>query len=160
MKIIGIDPGLAGTGIGVVQGDGRTISGYSFGSIATRASDPDAARLHHIYCKTKAFLIDQSPDLVVLEDIYSLEKYPGSGIMLGKVSGVLMLAAFEAATPIREVAVRELKKVVCGNGAADKHQVERAVRHHLNHGEPIRPFHAADALGLALTGFYRYGTTL
>ena len=157
MKIVGIDPGMAGTGIGVVQGSKKTISGYSFGSIATASSDPDPVRLHQIYSKAKAFLIDQSPDLVVIEDIYSLEKYPGSGIMLGKVSGVLLLAAFEAGARVREVAVREVKMVVCGNGGADKNQVERAVRHHLNHGEPIRPFHASDALGLALTGFYRYG---
>ena len=160
MKVVGIDPGLAGTGIGVINGDGRNISGYSFGSIATQASDPDTVRLHHIYSQAKDFLIEQSPDLVVLEDIYSLEKYPGSGIMLGKVSGVLLLAAFEARARVREVAVREVKMVVCGNGGADKTQVERAVRHQLNHGEPIRPFHASDALGLALTGFYRYGKDL
>ncbi len=160
MKIVGIDPGLAGTGIGVVQGDGKKIAGYSFGSISTLASESDPVRLHQIYSKTKDFLIEQSPDLVVIEDIYSLEKYPGSGIMLGKVSGVLLLAAFKAGAQVREVAVREVKMVVCGNGGADKNQVERAVRHHLNHGEPIRPFHASDALGLALTGFYRYGTML
>jgi crossover junction endodeoxyribonuclease RuvC len=158
MKIVGIDPGLAGTGIGVIEGDGRAITGYSFGSISTRASEPDPVRLHHIYSKTKAFLLDQSPDLVVLEDIYSLEKYPGSGIMLGKVSGVLLLAAFKAGAQVREVAVREVKMVICGNGGADKNQVERSVRQHLNHDKPIRPFHASDALGLALTGFYRYGT--
>ena len=160
MKIVGIDPGLAGTGIGVIQGTGKQITGYSFGSIETIAKSTDAARLHQIYSQAKTFLLDQAPDLVVLEDIYSLEKYPGSGIMLGKVSGVLLLAAFESNAQIREVAVREVKMVVCGNGGADKYQVEKAVRHHLNHHDPIRPFHASDALGLALTGFYRYGSDL
>ena len=77
--------------------------------------------------------------------------------MLGKVSGVLILAAFKAGVQIREVAVREVKKVISGNGSADKCQVERAVRHLLNHHEPIRPFHASDALGMALTGLFRYG---
>lgn len=157
IKIVGIDPGLAGTGIGVVQGNGQQISGYSFGSIATSPQDSDMVRLDHIYSRTKAFLVDQAPDLVVIEDIYSLEKYPGSGIMLGKVSGVLLLAAFKAGADVREVSVREVKKVVSGNGSADKEQVERSVRSLLGHGEPIRPFHASDALGLALTGFYRYG---
>ncbi|WDP88957.1 MAG: crossover junction endodeoxyribonuclease RuvC [Desulfobacter sp.] len=157
MKVIGIDPGLAGTGIGLVLGNGREIAGYSFGSIATDAKDPTPARLHKIYTKTKEFLKEQSPDLVVIEDIYSLEKYPGSGIMLGKVSGILLLAAFEAGAQVREVSVREVKKVVSGSGSADKHQVERSVRHLVNHHEPIRPFHASDALGLALTGLYRYG---
>ncbi len=157
MKIIGIDPGLAGTGIGVIQGQGMDIQEYSFGSISTDAKDPLPARLNIIYTKVNAFLEQQRPDLVVIEDIYSLEKYPGSGIMLGKVTGVLLLAAFNAGATIKEVAVREVKKIISGNGSADKYQVERSVRHLLNHDEPIRPFHASDALGLALIGLYRYG---
>lgn len=156
-KIVGIDPGLAGTGIGVVQGHHLDIQSYSFGSIATRTTDSTPVRLHHIYNQTKVFLAEQQPDLVVIEDIYSLEKYPGSGIMLGKVSGVLLLAAFKAGATVREVSVREVKKIVTGNGSADKHQVERSVRHLLGHDGPIRPFHASDALGLAITGLYRYG---
>ncbi len=157
IKVVGIDPGLAGTGIGVVYGDGKNIDGYSFGSISTHTKDPIPFRLNTIYSKSLEFLRDQKPDMVVLEDIYSLEKYPGSGIMLGKVSGVLLLAAFKAGAEVKEVSVREVKKIICGNGGADKIQVERSVRHLLAHNQPIRPFHAADALGLALTGFYRYG---
>ena len=157
MKIVGIDPGLAGTGIGVILGQGANILEYSFGSISTSPEASHPARLDVIYTKTNAFLAQQRPDLVVIEDIYSLEKYPGSGIMLGKVSGVLLLAAFKAGAEIREVAVREVKKVITGNGRADKYQVERSVRNLLDHQDPIRPFHASDALGLALTGLYRYG---
>jgi crossover junction endodeoxyribonuclease RuvC len=93
---------------------------------------------------------------VVIEDIYSLEKYPGSGIMLGKVSGVLLVAAYKAGLDVEEISVREAKKIVSGNGSADKFQMERAVRNVLAHAEPIRPFHASDALGLALTGYYRH----
>jgi crossover junction endodeoxyribonuclease RuvC len=57
---------------------------------------------------------------------------------------------------VEEISVKEAKKIVSGNGSADKFQMERAVRHLLKHGEPIRPFHASDALGLALTGYYRH----
>lgn len=155
IKVVGIDPGLAGTGIGVVQGDSRQIQGYSFGSVSTDAADPIHFRLNLIYTKVFDFLCAQKPDHVVIEDIYSLEKYPGSGIMLGKVSGVLLLAAYKAGLNVEEIAVREVKKIVSGSGSADKHQMERAVRHLLGHDEPIRPFHASDALGLALTGYYR-----
>ncbi len=157
MKIVGIDPGLAGTGIGVIEGQARQIESYSFGSISTQASEAIPERLGYIYRKAESFLLEQQPDLVIIEDIYSLEKYPGSGIMLGKVSGVLILAAFKAGVKIHEVSVREVKKVISGNGGADKYQVERAVRHLLHHHGPIRPFHASDALGLALTGLFRYG---
>ncbi|NOX34294.1 MAG: crossover junction endodeoxyribonuclease RuvC [Deltaproteobacteria bacterium] len=156
IKVVGIDPGLAGTGIGVIEGNRESIIGYSFGSISTCAKDPIHFRLHTIYSRTLDFLCEQQPDRVVIEDIYSLEKYPGSGIMLGKVSGVLLVAAFKAGLDVEEIPVREVKKIVSGNGSADKYQVERSVRHLLKHGEPIRPFHASDALGLALTGYYRY----
>jgi crossover junction endodeoxyribonuclease RuvC len=92
IKVVGIDPGLAGTGIGVIQGNAKEIFGYSFGSISTSSKDPIQFRLHTIYSKILEFLTQQQPDVVVIEDIYSLEKYPGSGIMLGKVSGALLVA--------------------------------------------------------------------
>jgi len=156
IKVVGIDPGLAGTGIGVIGGNKKEIIEYSFGSITTDAKDPIHFRLHTIYSKTLDFLCEQQPDYMVIEDIYSLEKHPGSGIMLGKVSGVLLVAAYKAGLDVEEIPVREVKKIISGNGSADKHQMERAVRNLLKHEGSIRPFHASDALGLALTGYYRY----
>ena len=155
IKVVGIDPGLAGTGIGVVEGNTQDILGYSFGSIATSSKDPVNLRLHTIYSKVLDFLSEQKPDHVVIEDIYSLEKHPGSGIMLGKVSGVILVATYKAGLNVEEIPVRQVKKIICGNGSADKYQVERSVRNLLKHGKSIRPFHASDALGLALTGYYR-----
>lgn len=157
IKVVGIDPGLAGTGIGLLQGDGRRVTSYSFGSIKTDKNDTICVRLDHIYSKVLAFLCEQTPDLVVLEDIFSLQKYPNSGITLGKVTGVLLLAAYKSGASVEELAVREAKKLVSGTGSADKYQVERAVRNYLDHPEPIKPFHASDALALAIAGFYRYG---
>jgi crossover junction endodeoxyribonuclease RuvC len=156
IKVVGIDPGLAGTGVGVIEGDRQKILGYSFGSIATDTKDHVNFRLNVIYSKILDFLCEQKPDYVVIEDIYSLEKYPGSGIMLGKVSGVILLATYKAGLNVEEIPVRQVKKIISGNGGADKHQVERSVRNLLKHEKPIRPFHASDALGLALTGYYRY----
>ncbi len=160
IKVVGIDPGLAGTGIGVVQGEKGKIAGYSFGSIETDKKEPTHLRLNTIYTKVLEFLKSENPDLVVIEDIYSFEKYPKSGIMLGKVVGVLLIACCRAGVKIKEVSVREVKKVVSGNGNADKYQVEEATRNLLNHGQAIRPFHASDALALALTGFFRYESCL
>ncbi len=156
IKIAGIDPGLAGTGVGIIRGEGGTVDGYSFGSIQTEKSDPIQYRLNTIFSKVYDFLLDEKPDLVIIEDIYSLEKYPGSGIMLGKVSGVILVAAFRSGVRIAQVSVREAKQVVSGNGNADKYQVERSVRDILGHVDAIRPYHASDALALALTGFFRY----
>ncbi len=154
--IIGIDPGLAGTGIGIVSGHKMKVSGYSFGDIKTCKKQTVSYRLDYIYSKLMTLLRDQAFDLMVIEDIFSLEKYPKSGILLGKVAGVIMLAGEHAGIPVVEVPVRESKKVLSGNGNADKSQLEKAVRRHLSHPEPIRPFHAADALALALIGLFRY----
>ncbi len=160
VKIAGIDPGLAGTGVGVIHGDGLNIAGYSFGSIKTEKKDPIGLRLNIIYSKITEFLKDQAPDLVVIEDIFSLSKYPGSGISLARVSGVLLLASFKVGINVEEITVREAKKIVSGSGSADKYQVEESVRAILGHDKPIRPFHASDALALALCGYYRYGRQL
>ncbi len=154
--IVGIDPGLAGTGIGIISGERMTIDSYSFGAIETKKTDSVSIRLDLIYSRLLKLLKEQTFDLMVVEDIFSLEKYPKSGILLGKVAGVVMLAGAHAGIPVIEIPVRESKKVLSGNGNADKVQLEQAVRRHLKHSEPIRPYHAADALALALIGLFRY----
>lgn len=155
-KIIGIDPGLAATGIGIIRGYGLQVEGYAFGSITTEASQSTAHRLHDIFSKLQQVIQKESPDIMIVEDIFSLGRYPKSGITLGKVTGVVLLCASQAAIPVVEVPVREIKQVLTGNGNASKEQLETAVRHALNRQTPIRPFHASDALAIALIGLYRY----
>ncbi len=156
VKIIGIDPGLAATGIGIVSGLGPEIDSYSLGCIHTTKSFSLAARLDKIFSKLFQLLKNENPDLMVIEDVYSLSRYPKSGILLGQVVGVIQLAGFHAAIPSIEVPVREAKQILTGNGNASKAQFERAVRHRLNHKTRIKPVHASDATGLALIGLYRY----
>jgi crossover junction endodeoxyribonuclease RuvC len=155
MKIMGIDPGLAATGIGLVQGRGFNINGCSYGSITTASDLPHGQRLARIYDRITQVMKDESPQMVVIEDVFSLEKYPQSGILLGKVCGVILLAGHQAGLPMLEIPVREAKQVLTGNGNADKQQMEAAVRERLKLRDPIRPFHASDALGLALIGLWR-----
>ncbi|MCK5417264.1 MAG: crossover junction endodeoxyribonuclease RuvC [Desulfobacterales bacterium] len=156
VKIIGIDPGLAATGIGIVRGLGSRIDSYSFGSIDTSKNTSLPSRLDKIFSKLLQLLKSEKPDMMVIEDVYSLNRYPKSGIVLGQVTGVIQLAGFHAAVPSTEVSVREAKQILTGNGNADKKQLEKAVRHRLNHNLPIKPVHASDAMGLALIGLYRY----
>lgn len=155
-KLIGIDPGLAATGIGVVTGSGLNVADYAYGVVQTDAIESIPRRLEKIYSRIHTFINDEKPDLVVVEDVFSLEKYPKSGILLGKVSGVILLAAEQAAVRVKEIPVREAKQVLTGNGNADKTQLEKAVRQTLGCPEPIRPYHASDALGLAIIGLFRY----
>ncbi|MDY0163744.1 crossover junction endodeoxyribonuclease RuvC [Desulfobotulus sp.] len=156
VSIVGLDPGLARTGIGIVRGQGGEVTGYAFGCIETSREMSLAKRLEKIYIQTLNLLKEEKPDLMVVEDVFSLQKYPRSGILLGKVTGAVLVAGCQAAVPVREVAVREAKKVLTGSGAASKQQLERAVRHVLAHPDPIRPDHASDALALALIGLYRF----
>jgi len=156
VKIIGIDPGLAATGVGIVRGLGPRIDSYSFGSIHTSKNTSLPGRLDKIFSKLLQLLKSENPDLMVIEDVYSLNRYPKSGLLLGQVTGVIQLAGFHAAVPSVEVPVREAKQILTGNGNADKKQLEKAVRHRLNHKLPIKPVHASDAMGLALIGLYRY----
>jgi crossover junction endodeoxyribonuclease RuvC len=156
VKVIGIDPGLADTGIGIIRGSGLKVKGYAYGSISTCKDEPVACRLEQIYMKICRVLADEKPDLMVIEDVFSLEKYPKSGIVLGKVCGVILLAGTQSGVPLTEVPVRQAKQILTGNGKATKQQLERAVRSTLCASTPIRPFHASDALGLALIGLFRH----
>ena len=155
MKVLGIDPGLAATGVGLVWGEGMRPQGYSYGCIQTRSNEETGDRLERIYSRLCQLIDTERPDLIVIEDIFSLNVYPHSGITLGKVSGVILLAGRQAKVPMVEVAVREAKQVLTGNGNAGKKQLELSVRRLIGATEPVRPTHAADALGLALIGLYR-----
>lgn len=156
ITVIGIDPGLAATGVGIIRGNGLSVCGYSFGSINTSKSISLPDRLDQIFSKLLHLLHKENPDLMVIEDAFSLKTYPKSGITLGKVTGVILLAGFQSGVKSIEIPVREAKQVLTGNGNASKGQLEKAVRHQLQLDTPIKPSHASDALGLALIGLYRY----
>ncbi|MEA3415262.1 MAG: crossover junction endodeoxyribonuclease RuvC [Thermodesulfobacteriota bacterium] len=140
----------------MVRGTKLKIEGYSYGSINTSKKNSLPNRLDQIFSKLLTILKHENPDLMVVEDIFSLQKYPNSGITLGKVTGVILLAGYQVDVAVTEVPVREAKQVLTGNGNASKMQLERAVRHFLNLTTPIKPYHASDAIGLALIGLFRY----
>jgi crossover junction endodeoxyribonuclease RuvC len=156
IKVIGIDPGLSATGVGIVRGTGLKVKGFSFGSIHTSKKLPLPGRLDKIFSNLLTVLKDERPDLMIVEDIFSMVKFPKAGITLGKVTGVVLLAGCQVGVPVAEVPVREAKQVLTGNGNASKMQLEKAVRRLLNLTDPIKPYHASDAMGLALVGLFRH----
>ncbi len=155
LKVIGIDPGLANTGYGVVQGVGSRIQDYTFGTIRTSKAEAVPNRLDRIFSELFSILENEAPDLMVIEDIFSLGRYPKSSISLGKVCGVILLAGSRCGVPTVELPAREFKRILTGNGGATKAQTEKAVRHLLKRQKAISPSHASDALGLALVGLLR-----
>jgi crossover junction endodeoxyribonuclease RuvC len=156
ITVIGIDPGLSATGVGIVRGAGLNVDGFSFGSIQTSKNLPLPSRLNQIFSNLVGVLKDEKPDLMVVEDVFSIEKFPNAGITLGKVTGVVLLAGCRLEIPVVEISVRESKQILTGNGNATKAQLEMAVRSLLNLTAPIRPYHASDAIGLALVGLFRH----
>jgi crossover junction endodeoxyribonuclease RuvC len=154
--VLGIDPGLADTGVALISGDGQRVARYAYGTIHTDKDRPLGDRLERIYRHLEETLREAAPDLMVVEDVFSLKRYPKSGILLGNVTGVILLAGRHQGVPTVQLPVREAKQILTGNGNASKAQLELAVRHTLNCGAPIRPTHAADALGLALIGLHRF----
>jgi crossover junction endodeoxyribonuclease RuvC len=156
IRVMGVDPGLAATGIGMVSGHGSRVTGFAYGDIRTEPRDSVPERLNRIYDRMTEILQTERPHRMVVEAVFFLPRYPASGLTLGKVVGVILLAAARAEVSVFEVPVREAKKVLTGNGAAGKHQLEQAVRRTLNLSAPIQPFHASDALALALIGLYRH----
>jgi len=157
LTVIGIDPGLAATGFGIVCGRGMAVERFRYGMVRTPAATALPERLDQIFSALHRILQQEQPDLMVVEDVFSLDRYPKSGITLGKVTGVILVAGCRFGIPVAEIPVREAKRVLTGNGNASKSQLERAVRRLLNVRDPIKPDHASDALGLAVIGLSRYG---
>lgn len=155
-KVVGIDPGIAATGIGVAEGSRGKVDAYAYGVVKTDKTSTVASRLEKIHAHLGQLFKDEKPDLIVVEDVFSARDFPQSGILLGKVCGVVLLAAQQARIEVKEIPVREAKQVLSGNGNASKAQLEKAVRRIVNCPDPIRPDHASDALGLALIGLFRY----
>lgn len=156
IKVLGIDPGLADTGVGIVAGEKSEIHHYSFGTIHTTRDQSLPCRLNHIFSSITSLFESETPDIMVVEEVFSLKAYPASGITLGQVTGVILLAGYRADVDVVSVPVREAKQVVTGSGKAGKKQMAEAVRRLLNHAAPIRPDHASDALALAIMGLFRY----
>jgi crossover junction endodeoxyribonuclease RuvC len=154
--IAGVDPGLAATGLGIIKYRNFKIEEYAFGCIRTSAKLDIGSRLEIIYNRLSDFLERYGPDIMVIEDAFSNDKYPKSAILLGNVIGVVLLAARLKGVSVERISVREAKKSLSGNGSAGKEQLEKSVRSFLKHEGRISPYHASDALALAIAGYNRY----
>ncbi|HWR58313.1 MAG TPA: crossover junction endodeoxyribonuclease RuvC [Thermodesulfovibrionales bacterium] len=152
--ILGIDPGLANTGFGAIRCGKNASSLLKCGHIRTSPGDRIPNRLFQIHSDVNHLLRTLKPDLVAIENVFSLVRYPKAGILLGGVLGVIYLSAFQNNVPLTEITTREVKNALVGSGAADKNQVRKTVKKLLNVRE-VRSFHASDALAVALTASYR-----
>ena len=154
MIILGIDPGLSATAFGAIRCDGRSPSIIKCGCIRTSPGMHISARLFQIHTDLNKLICSLHPDLLAVENAFSLVRYPRAGILLGGVLGIIYLSVFQNGISMIEITPREVKNSLAGYGAADKRQMKATIRTLLG-VSGIKSLHASDALAVALTAFYR-----
>lgn len=147
--VLGIDPGTANTGYGVVISRGSTLAALDGGVIETRAGVPLELRLVDIHARVRELLAEYQPAAVAVEDLY-FGRNTHSALAVGQARGVVLLCAGTAGIPCFSYTPQAVKQAVCGSGAAAKDQVQRMVGSLLGLPEPPAPDHAADALAVAI----------
>ena len=151
MKILGLDPGTATTGYGVIECDGQSQNLIAYGIIKTGKESLAHDRLCEIYDDALELFKRHKPDAVVIEKLYFATNAK-TAIAVGQARGVLLLAAAKSATHLVELTPLQVKQGLTGYGKAEKRQVQEMVRIVLRLEKVPKPDDAADALALALVG--------
>jgi len=149
MIIVGIDPGVARVGYGVLERTGRYPTPLTYGCIETKSSLSQPQRLREIYERISQVLDEYNPACVAIEQLF-FSRNTTSAMQVSEARGVLLLAAEERDILIAEYTPNQIKQAVTGSGRADKHQVQEMIRRLLRLQEIPRPDDAADGLAVAL----------
>ncbi len=149
MRILGLDPGTATTGYGIIDAADGRLTLVAYGVVSTPAGDPPAERLQSIFHQLRALLAEHRPDTAGVEQLF-FGRNITTAIAVGQARGVLLLALAEAGVAVSEYSPPKVKEAVTGYGKAEKAQVQLMVRHLLDLAETPRPDDAADALAVAI----------
>jgi crossover junction endodeoxyribonuclease RuvC len=149
MRVLGIDPGTASTGYGVVDVEGSRMRAVDHGVIATAASMPLEQRLAVILERLQRVLAAYQPDAVALEDLF-VGANPRTVLSVGHARGAVLAACGMAGVSAHGYPPAEVKAAVCGYGRAEKGQVQRMVSAMLSLDVSTLSDHATDALGVAI----------
>ena len=147
--VLGIDPGVANTGYGIVAHDRGRLVALDGGVIETHPGQDVGIRLAEIHRRAGELMDGYAPDAVAVEDLY-FGANANSAFAVGQARGVVILAAGQRRIPCRSYTPQQVKAAVCGSGRAAKDQVQRMVQTLLMLQELPRPDHAADALAVAI----------
>lgn len=149
MIVLGIDPGTANTGYGVVLRRSGRITALDGGVITTRPESPTQIRLAAIQRRVGELMDQHSVTVVSLEDIF-FGQNAGSAFAVGQARGAVMAAAGQRRLEVVSYTPQQIKHSVCGSGRAPKEQVARMVQMLLSLDTPAHPDHASDALAIAI----------
>ncbi|HUG16030.1 MAG TPA: crossover junction endodeoxyribonuclease RuvC [Thermomicrobiales bacterium] len=160
MLTLGVDPGTALLGYGLVRGDVDPEL-VDFGVVATTASDSMPERLLQLYIAIATLIEDQHPDTLAIEQLFFARNVT-TALAVGQARGVVLLAAAQHGMPVHEYKPAEVKLTITGYGKADKQQVQEMVRIQLGLAHAPQPDDAADALAVALCHVHmsRFSRTL
>jgi len=153
MRTIGIDPGTAIMGWGVVDEAGGVLSLAAYGALTTPAGMEASERLVLLYDGLQALLREHKPEASAVEELF-FGKNVNTAITVGQARGVALLALAQAGVPIHEYKPLAVKQAVAGYGGADKKQMQEMVRLTLRLDKIPRPDDAADALAIAICHAY------
>jgi crossover junction endodeoxyribonuclease RuvC len=159
MIAIGIDPGTATTGYGVVSVKDNFFECIDYGVIETDKNFSDSVRLNLLNKKLKKIIKENSPDIFAIENIYFF-KNAKTVISVSQARGVALLTAEKKKLPIYEFTPLEVKINITNYGKADKRQVQEMVKTLLNLEKIPHPDDAADALGIAICGLIKHNSCL
>lgn len=149
MIVLGVDPGLAHTGWGVIETRGAMCRARAYGCVATKADEPIARRLGKIYDELTRVISKFGPTALSIENVYFGENTK-SAIATAQARGVAIVACANAGLEVGEYTPMQIKQAVVGYGLADKHQVMDMTRRLLKLRSIPRPDDAADALAIAM----------
>jgi crossover junction endodeoxyribonuclease RuvC len=150
MLAIGIDPGTATTGYGLVRASASgELEAVDWGVILTPAKMPLPERLASIYSSLSDLLKEQKPDISAVESLF-FQRNVRTAMSVGQARGVVLLALQQAGVPITDYGPMEIKQAITGYGGADKQQMQSMVRTLLHLDERPEPDDAADALAVAI----------
>lgn len=154
MIILGIDPGLANTGWGVVEHLGSTFRCLAYGCVTTSSSEVTSARLARLHREIGTVIGRYGPSEAAVESVY-FGTNAKTAFATGQARGVALLATADAGLAVGEYGPGEIKLAVVGTGGADKQQVQYMVRAILGLPSDPQPDHAADALAAAICHAHR-----
>lgn len=149
MRILGIDPGLATVGFGLVDNEKNRMKLVTCGVITTPAHTSLSSRLDRIFCDMKELIAQFDPDVISVEELFFNTNIT-TGIAVSHARGVILLAAYQSGVPVYEYTPLQVKQAVAGYGRAEKRQVIDMVKRLLNLPAAPKPDDAADAVALAV----------
>ncbi len=149
MIILGIDPGTATTGYGIIKTASKKVSLVDFGCVKTAAGEEMPKRLLKLRKELKKLIKEFEPKIMVIERLF-FNTNAKTAMTVGQARGVVMLVGAEHKLPVLEYTALQAKKELTGYGRADKVEVEKAVKRCLNIRRKIKPDDAADALAIAI----------